>query len=241
MEDQFAEMMPFKARPTAARPLMGVTILLVEDSKCSSDAVRLLSLRSGARFRRADCRSSARRHLSTYRPSVAIIDIGLPDGSGLELIRDLAAARPISPIILATSGEDPALWHEEATDAGADGVLDKPLADIRAFQNAILKLLPQAAPEGMLSVIPFQSTVSPDPLSAAEDLAHAQELLTDPAMADDVEGRQYCAQFLRSVAVVAGDPELEALAGEVMGGAGARPLVEIARDLAGRAASVRPI
>jgi len=55
--------------PTATRPLLGLTILVVEDSRFACDAMRLLCLRSGARIRRADCLRSARRHLQVYRPS----------------------------------------------------------------------------------------------------------------------------------------------------------------------------
>ena len=112
-------------QPTAARPLMGVTILLVEDSRFSCEAVRLLCLRSGARIRRADTIASARRHLQTYRPAVVIIDLGLPDGSGLPLIANLARGLPRIDVILATSG-DPDL-SDDAIAAGADGFLEKPI------------------------------------------------------------------------------------------------------------------
>src|SRR6056300_2029782 len=67
--------LPFAVRGTADKPLLGLTILLVEDSRFSSEAVRIMSLRSGVRLRRADCITSARRHMRLYRPSIAIVDV----------------------------------------------------------------------------------------------------------------------------------------------------------------------
>jgi len=124
------------------KPLLGLTILLVEDSRYCSDAVRLMCLKSGARLRRADTVAAARRHLATYRPSVAVVDLGLPDGSGLEVIRDLAALQPSAPAILATSGDDGGSGPVEALAAGADAFMAKPLKSLKTFQSEILALFP---------------------------------------------------------------------------------------------------
>ncbi|MGB3556876.1 MAG: response regulator, partial [Jannaschia sp.] len=118
--------------PTPQRPLLGTTLLLVEDSRFASEAVRLLALRSGARIRRADCMASAARHLGTYRPGVAIVDLGLPDGSGLTLIRQLAQAPHRPQVILATSGQSADEVEGAALEAGADGFMPQPIESLAA-------------------------------------------------------------------------------------------------------------
>ena len=72
-----------------SKPLLGTTILIIEDSKYVCEAMRLMCLHSGARLRHADTVAAARRHLRHYRPNIVIIDEGLPDGSGSEFAAEL--------------------------------------------------------------------------------------------------------------------------------------------------------
>ncbi len=186
-------------QPTAARPLLGLTILMVEDSRYACDAARLLCVHSGARLRRADCLASAYRHLEVYRPSVLIVDMGLPDGSGADLLRLVSQASPRIGAILATSG-DPFAEHC-ALAAGADGFLAKPLGSVAVFQNKILSLLPrERRPIGprVLS----DETVMADPIAYRDDMAHAADVL---ARDDDLAGLDYVARFLSGVGLSAGD------------------------------------
>ena len=85
--------------------LHGLTVLVVEDGKYACEEIRLLSFRSGARIRQADCLRSARRHLQVYRPSMVIIDLGLPDGNGTELIEEIHTTSLQVGVVLATSGD----------------------------------------------------------------------------------------------------------------------------------------
>ncbi len=193
--------------PTPERPLLGLTVLMVEDSRYASEAMRLLCLRSGARIRRADSLRAAHRHLSVYRPSVVIVDLGLPDGPGTTLIAELAAATPRVPAILAISGD--AGGEAAARAAGADGFLLKPLASLPDFQRAVLAHLPRnIAPKNARPGA--ESPVSPDPLALQEDLAHISRFIgCGPRRGKDIG---YVAQFLSGVARMAADPALEAAA-----------------------------
>ena len=124
--------------------LFAVTILLVEDSRSASEAIRLYAAESGARVRRADSLHAASRHLAIYRPNVVMVDLGLPDGDGMALIRHLASAStPISAIV-ALSGQERAAWQGEAIEAGAAACLEKPIASLKAFQHCVLSVLPDA-------------------------------------------------------------------------------------------------
>jgi len=201
---------------TALRPLLGLTVLLVEDSRFCSEAVRLMCLKSGARLRRADCLAAAYRHLATYRPSLALVDLGLPDGSGLDIIRKLAALRPDSPVVLATSGDDPALARPEAIKAGADGYLPKPIKNLRHFQTAILRCFPERERSPYEQVISLHGDIKPDVLAVAEDLGHLCGMLTVAVENGDQAGLRYCAQFLNSLAEAAGDITLKSLSDDLM-------------------------
>jgi DNA-binding response OmpR family regulator len=168
--------------------------------------MRLLCLRSGARIRRADTLRAARRHLQTYRPSVLIVDLGLPDGSGIDLMEELSSVVPRIPVILGTSG-DPGL-ADAAVAAGADGFLEKPITSLAAFQAAVLsRLPPNQQPLGPRVLT--DEEVLPDRMAYHDDMAHVADVLTD---GPDGKTLDYLAQFLGGVARSAQDDLLAAAA-----------------------------
>jgi CheY-like chemotaxis protein len=233
MDDGFADI-GLRVRPTADRPLLGLTILVVEDSRFASEAMRLLCLRSGARIRRADCIASARRHLDVYRPSVAVVDLGLPDGSGLDLIARMQAMRPRVPIVLGTSGAEREAAAQEAARAGADGFLPKPIESLIAFQHAILTHLPGELRPQTLRAADI-AAVRPDPIALREDLTHAMDLL---ALDDPPVG--YLRRFLLGLAREAGDLALEDRA-QGLGGSLARADRTALRDLLSNRITANPM
>ncbi len=229
MADNLQDLINTRA-PTAERPLLGLTVLVVEDSRFASEAMRLLCLRSGARIRRADSLRSARRHLAVYRPTVVIIDVGLPDGSGTELIAELVAGSPRVTAILAMSGDPDA--EQSAKDAGADGFLGKPIESLSAFQAELVSHLPNAArPHGLRLVA--EDGIDPDPLALLDDLTHVSDLLTS---SDNLDRRavSYAVQFLSGLARIAHDPPLQEMATRLSSHyASGEPIVSDVANIAG--------
>lgn len=201
-EEALVHLSPMRRRPTSERPLLGLTVLVVEDSRFACEALRLLCLRSGARIRRADCLASAHRHLAVYRPSVAVVDLGLPDGNGSDLITELCHSDPKVPVIIGTSGDSS--LETDALKAGADIFLEKPILDLTLFQETILSFLPNnERPKGPRAL--DQHKVDPDTLALRDDLNHVSDILSAH---EDGETLDYVAQFLSSVAVSATDKDL---------------------------------
>ena len=186
----------------AALTLPPRTLLLVEDSRLAAEAVRLICRRLAIRLRRADTLSSADLHLRVYRPDIVLIDLGLPDGSGLDLIAALDHG-PMRPRrLLAISGD--AGLEGAALAAGADAFLLKPLSLARHLGA----LLGAASPAGTdlagidraLGLLPGGTrgarNAGADPLALRDDLRLVRDLLTGPA---DPARLSYAGQFLASI------------------------------------------
>lgn len=203
---------PFTKNYAKRRPLLGVTILLIEDSRFCSEAVRLMALRSGARLRRADCVKSARKHLSMYRPDLIIVDLGLPDGSGLDLIRDLAEHGSPEQAILALSGDTQDSTRQDVIAAGAHGFLAKPIESLDLFQARLVPTLTRERemPRAVSDQSPYTSDqpMELDQQALLDDLDRIRAILEQALPQGDRQQLQYCAQFVASVAQTAHDTEL---------------------------------
>ena len=128
--------------PGADRP-RPVRVLLVEDSAIIREAVAS-EFRPDPDFEivgEAASLSEARPVLATA--DVLILDLGLPDGSGADLIRELRDANPQARAML-TSAFDPAL-HARAIEYGAAAVLDK-LTHLGHVAPAVRRILDMPRP-----------------------------------------------------------------------------------------------
>lgn len=89
-------------------------------------------------------------HLATEYPiDLAIIDLGLPGQSGLEIVRELRKREHVYPVLILTARSD---WQDkvEALELGADDYVTKPfrIEELMARVNALLRRSAgHAAPE----------------------------------------------------------------------------------------------
>jgi len=122
----------------ASAPAGPLRILLVEDN---ADTLRVMSrlLRGrGHAVTAADGIASATRAAEGAEFDLLISDLGLPDGSGLDLIRHLREIRPILGIALSGYGMDDD--HRRSREAGFAEHLTKPV-DFPKLEAAILRVV----------------------------------------------------------------------------------------------------
>jgi two-component system KDP operon response regulator KdpE len=99
-------------------------ILIVEDEADIRRFVRMTLESEGHVVHEADGVKRGLIDAGTRRPDLVVLDLGLPDGDGVELIRDLRQWSAMPVIVLsARSGEEDKI---AALDAGADDYLVKP-------------------------------------------------------------------------------------------------------------------
>ncbi len=114
-------------------------ILVVEDEPDIRRFVRLTLQTEGHEVHEASTLQRGLIEAGSRRPELAIVDLGLPDGDGVDLIRELRTWSTAPVIVLsARSGEADKV---AALDAGADDYLVKPFgaAELMARVRAQLR------------------------------------------------------------------------------------------------------
>jgi two-component system nitrogen regulation response regulator NtrX len=99
-------------------------VLIVDDEENIGRSLRLILEREG--YAVSTCSSLAEAKAHSQRPDAYLIDVRLPDGSGIDLVRALKARDVDSPMLM-ISGHGTIADAVEATRAGAFDFLEKPL------------------------------------------------------------------------------------------------------------------
>lgn len=115
-----------------------MNVLIVDDHLELLDLVSRALQRDQHIVRCAGTLAGARAQLAAQQPDVLILDLALPDGSGLELCGELRRSGVRTPILMLTAHGEVG-QRVEGLNAGADDFLAKPfaMAELRARVRAL--------------------------------------------------------------------------------------------------------
>jgi DNA-binding response OmpR family regulator len=112
-----------------------VWVLLVEDHTDSRVVFNLLLNRCGCQTIVAKNISEARSRLEEMHFDVLVADLNLPDGDGVDLVREAKRMQPLKAI--AVTGRTSEKEREAALRAGFDSYLTKPV-DFHELREALI-------------------------------------------------------------------------------------------------------
>jgi two-component system, OmpR family, KDP operon response regulator KdpE len=127
-----------------ARP---ATILVIDDEPPIRRFLHTTLAAAGYQVVEAETAAQASRLLASEKPDLLILDLGLPDRSGLELIAEIRDASTVPILVLSARHDERS--KVEALDLGADDYLAKPfgMAELMARLRAALRHALQAQGE----------------------------------------------------------------------------------------------
>jgi two-component system KDP operon response regulator KdpE len=120
-------------------------VLIVEDDAGIRAVLRMLLEAEGYRVVEAVSAERAVLEARSHRPDILLVDLGLPDGDGLSVIRAVRAFAPVPIVVLSAR----TLESDKiaALDAGADDYVTKPFSsmELLARVRAVLRRNVRAA------------------------------------------------------------------------------------------------
>jgi two-component system KDP operon response regulator KdpE len=101
-------------------------ILIVEDDAGIRKVLRVLLETESYRVVEADTQERGEIEARSHKPDLLLVDLGLPDGDGLKLIRQIRSWSPVPIVVIsARTMEDQKI---AALDGGADDYITKPFS-----------------------------------------------------------------------------------------------------------------
>ncbi len=113
-------------------------VLIVEDDQGIQDVLRFLAEANGMRVVAANTADLAIREAESQRPDLAIVDLGLPDRDGIQVIQHIRTWSHLPIIVL--SARTLESQRIAALEAGADEYVTKPFSapELLARMHALL-------------------------------------------------------------------------------------------------------
>jgi len=131
-------------------------VLVIEDEPGIRAVLRVLLTAEGYRCIEADTALRAEIEARSHKPDLLLVDLGLPDGDGLKVIRRVRAWSPVPIVVLSARTMEE--QKVAALDAGADDYIVKPFSapELLARLRAALRRVTHAAPSAVLTFGPVR-------------------------------------------------------------------------------------
>jgi DNA-binding response OmpR family regulator len=115
------------------------TILVIDSDRATQSAIRTHLALEGFNIRAAMTGSDGLKLAMTCDPSVVVLDLGLPDSSGLDLCRTIRSRLEVPIMLMSASGDESVTVR--GLGCGADDFLTKPfgMGEMTARVKAILR------------------------------------------------------------------------------------------------------
>jgi len=198
-------------------------VLVIEDEPDIRKILRAILEDENYRFIEAETASRGEIEARSHKPDLLLVDLGLPDGNGIDLIRHIRSWSPVPIIVLsARTMEEQKI---AALDAGADDYVTKPfsnlelLARVRAAlrrnvrgaeKTAVLRLgevevdltrRESRGPQGELHLTPLEYRVLESLARHAGLIVRQAQLIREvwgPERLGDTGGLRVCMKNLRA-------------------------------------------
>lgn len=183
--------MPHNSSPSHPQP---AHILVIDDEPDLRTLYELTLLREGYRVEAAGDLAQARQQLESQHFDAVITDMRLPDGLGLELLREMVKAQRAERCVVITA-HGSAENAVEALKAGAFDYLTKPV-DLKQFRSVVASAI-QGSRAAVLSATSQELSGSP-PDAAKRAPAAKRKSGHSPSALEKLVGRSASMQAVKS-------------------------------------------
>ena len=114
-------------KPSSSRPEAPLRVLIVEDNVSDAESLAIVLGMYGLRVDVAGTAAAAVSAVHANLPDVVLMDIGLPDGDGYQLARQLRLLLGQKPLLIALTGNGQESDHHRSADEGFVHHLVKPV------------------------------------------------------------------------------------------------------------------
>lgn len=166
---------------SSAAGIVGRPILILEDDPEVAQTICGMLERDGWQTRHAATLTEGFAALKEHNPCIVIVDLGLPDGSGMNLVREASARLRTGVIVVSGRGDE--VDRVVGLEVGADDYISKPFSprEMTARVRALYRRLGGDTPLQSFQTTPEAAPAAATPGRELRPMLRVDEVTLDPA------------------------------------------------------------